>query len=308
QKGRYRQFHQFGAEVFGFDGPDIEAELILLGRRIWQELGVLDAVELQINSIGTPTARNAYREKLIEYFSAHLDVLDEDSKRRLHSNPMRILDSKVPATQQIVAEAPVLLDFLDDESRVHFETLQDTLSACGVAFKVNLRLVRGLDYYSKTVFEWVTDKLGSQGAICAGGRYDALVEHLGGRATPACGFAIGSDRVVALMDACNNVPPAPSPHAYLIMVGEGTERAGMALAERLRSSIPELALSVNCGAGSFKAQMKRADKSNARWALLIGESELESGLIAVKPLRGEGEQQTLKETELTSFLHAHMEK
>ncbi len=301
QKGRYRQFHQFGVEVFGLPGPDIDAELILMTARLWRELGMAGEVHLEINSLGSSEARRAYREKLVAWLEARQDELDEDSRRRLHANPLRILDSKNPAMQDLIEAAPKLMEHLDAESRSHFEALCAALDAAGIAYRVNPRLVRGLDYYSRTVFEWVTDRLGAQGTVCAGGRYDGLVEQLGGRPTPAVGFALGLERLVALLEA-TELPDTTTPHAYLLLAGEAAERAGRLLAERLRDALPHLRLLVHAGGGSFKSQMKKADRSGARLALILGEDEMLSGNIAVKDLRGTGEQQHVKQDVLADHL------
>ncbi len=301
QKGRYRQFHQFGVEVFGLSGPDIDAELILMTARLWRELGMGDEVRLELNSLGSSEARAAYREKLVAYLQAREDALDEDSRRRLHTNPLRILDSKNPEMQALIEAAPKLMDHLDDESRAHFDALCALLDDAGVVYQINPRLVRGLDYYSRTVFEWVTDRLGAQGTVCAGGRYDGLVEQLGGRPTPAVGFALGLERLVALLEG-RELPDTTTPHAYLLLAGEAAERAGRTLAERLRDALPQLRLLVHCGGGSFKSQMKKADRSGARLALILGEDEMLAGNIAIKDLRGTGEQQHVKQDELAGEL------
>ncbi|MFZ5619962.1 MAG: histidine--tRNA ligase [Pseudomonadota bacterium] len=301
QKGRYRQFHQVGVEAFGMEGPDIDAELILMTARLWRVLGLTD-VSLEINSLGTAAARAAYRDVLVEYLGAHREQLDEDSQRRLHSNPLRILDSKNPAMQGLIEAAPRLADHLDVESQAHFAALRATLDAAGVAYRINPRLVRGLDYYSRTVFEWVTDRLGAQGTVCAGGRYDGLVEYLGGRPTPAVGFALGMERLVALLAELGVRPAAPAAHAYLVLVGETAQRQGPVLAERLRDAVPGLRLQVNCGGGSFKSQFKRADRSGAAWALIVGEDEALAGRIGIKPLRGEAAQETLSEADAIARL------
>ena len=301
QKGRYRQFHQLGVEAFGLPGPDIDAEQILMTARLWRRLG-LDGLRLEINSLGSPEARQAYREQLVAYFTAHRDALDEDSRRRLETNPLRILDSKNPEMQSLIAGAPRLLDHLDPESQAHFEALLAHLNRAGVEYEVNPRLVRGLDYYTRTVFEWVTDRLGAQGTVCAGGRYDGLVEYLGGRPTPAVGFAIGLERLMALLEASGRLPETEPPHAYLVLVGERAGAEGQALAERLRDAVPGLRLVVNAGGGSFKAQFKRADRSGAIWALVLGEGELERGEVGLKPLRSEAAQEQLDEQALVARL------
>ena len=301
QKGRYRQFHQLGVETFGFDGPDIDAELIAMTARLWRKLGMAEEVSLEINSLGSAAARLAYRETLVRYLQQHREQLDEDSLRRLETNPLRILDSKNPDMQSLIEAAPKLLEHLDEESRRHFESLCATLDMMGIAYRVNHRLVRGLDYYSKTVFEWITDRLGAQGTVCAGGRFDGLVEQLGARSTPAMGFALGLERLVALLED-KPLPDLSSPHAYLLLAGEQAEQQGRLLAEQIRDELPQLRLLVNCGGGSFKSQMKRADKSGARLALILGENEISNQQISVKDLRQEEEQRVMLMTELAGFL------
>ena len=301
QKGRYRQFYQFDVEAIGYEGPDIDAELIIMCARMWQRLGI-SKIKLEINSLGGPESRRRYRETLIKYFSGVKNRLDEDSIRRLEQNPLRILDSKNPDMQAIVEAAPVMLDFLDDESAEHFAGLKRLLDAAGMNYTVNPRLVRGLDYYSRTVFEWATDALGSQGAVCSGGRYDGLVEKLGGRATPAVGWAMGIERFVALYEACGGVAPPTHADVYIVAVGEGTAARAFAVAEELRDSIPSIRVEMNLGGGSFKAQMKRADKSNAQFALILGEQELADECIGIKPLRSAGEQESVAVQELAKTL------
>ena len=301
QKGRYRQFHQLGVEVFGLPGPDIDAELILITARLWRELGMDHEVHLEINSLGSSEARRVYRDRLVAYLEAHEAELDEDSRRRLHTNPLRVLDSKNPAMQDLIEAAPKLMDHLDAESRAHFDALCARLDAAGIAYRINPRLVRGLDYYSRTVFEWVTNRLGAQGTVCAGGRYDGLVEQLGGRPTPAVGFALGLERLVALLEA-RELPDTTTPHAYLLLAGEAAERNGPLLAEKLRDALPQLRLLVHAGGGSFKSQMKKADRSGARLALILGEDEMLAGNIAIKDLRDTGEQQHVKQDELADRL------
>ena len=292
QKGRFRQFHQIGVESYGMDGPDIDLEVILITNRIWQVLG-LDGLELQINTLGTSDERLAYREQLVEYLSARRELLDEESLRRLHTNPLRILDSKNPDMQELIAGAPSLMEYLGEESKAHFEALCAGLDKVGVSYLVNPRLVRGLDYYSRTVFEWVTDRLGAQGTVCAGGRYDGLVEQLGGRHTPAIGFAMGVERLISLLEETDFATQTATIHAYMVLVGEGPQREGLVLAEQLRDSIPGLRLLTNCGGGSFKSQFKRADRSGAQYALVIGEDELQRGVVGVKALRDSSEQQEI---------------
>ena len=304
QKGRYRQFHQIGVEAFNIDGPDIDAELIVLTWRLWGLLGIRDAVKLELNSLGTSAARAVYRDALVEFLTAHADQLDEDSRRRMTSNPLRVLDSKVPETQALLVNAPKLADYLDEESRVHFEGLKARLDAAGVPYVINPKLVRGLDYYSKTVFEWVTDQLGSQGTVCAGGRYDGLVEQMGGKPTPGVGFAMGIERLVLLLETLGKVPAeiARTVDVYLCAFGEPAELAALALSERLRDQLPNLRLQVNAGAGSFKSQFKKADKSGALFALILGEDELAQQVVGCKPLRGQGEQQSIAWSALADHL------
>ncbi len=286
QRGRFRQFHQLDVEAFGYAGPDIDAELIMLSSRLLQAAGV-QRVELNLNSLGTPASRKVHREQLVSYFSAHKSRLDPDSLRRLEGNPLRILDSKNPDLQDIIAGAPLLTEYLDTESRQHFDGLCRHLDAVGIRYVINPRLVRGLDYYSHTVFEWVTSELGSQGAVCSGGRYDGLVTQLGGEPTPAMGWAMGQERIVELLRVQGINGPAGAPHMYLVVAGERAEAEGLALAERLRDSVPQVRIEVNCGGGSFKSQLKRADKSGAAYALILGDSETERRVIGLKSLRVE---------------------
>ena len=301
QKGRYRQFYQFDVEALGFEGPDVDAELIIMCARMWQALG-LSRLSLEINSLGTAESRTRYRESLVEYFSSVKSQLDEDSIRRLDQNPLRILDSKNPEMQEIVAAAPVMIDYLDDESAEHFQALKALLDAAGVSYTVNPRLVRGLDYYSRTVFEWVTDALGSQGAVCSGGRYDGLVEKLGGRPTPAIGWAMGIERLVALYEACGGEAPANDADLYVVAVGDGTQETAFALAETLRDEVAGIRVELNLGGGSFKSQLKRADKSNARYALILGEQEIADGRAGLKPLRSAEDQSSVAFEELPATL------
>jgi len=301
QQGRYRQFHQFDVEAVGYDGPDVDAELIIMSARLWQRLGI-SKISLEINSLGTPETRSRYREALVEYFSGVKSQLDEDSIRRLEQNPLRILDSKNPDMQAIVDAAPVMLDYLDAESAEHFSGLRALLDAAGVSYTVNPRLVRGLDYYSRTVFEWVTDALGSQGAVCSGGRYDGLVEKLGGRATPAIGWAMGIERFVALYEACGGETPASDADVYIAALGAGTLERAFVLAEELRDSIAGIRVDMNLGGGSFKSQMKRADKSGAEFALILGEQELADDCIGLKPMRSTDEQLSVALDELAVTL------
>ena len=306
QKGRYRQFHQFDVEAYGYDGPDIDAELIIMSARMWQRLGI-SRIALEINSLGEPDSRTRYRDALIAYFSGVKSQLDEDSIRRLEQNPLRILDSKNPDMRGIVEAAPVMLDYLDEESQAHFETLKNLLDAAGIEYTVNPRLVRGLDYYTRTVFEWVTDALGSQGAVCSGGRYDGLVEKLGGRPTPAIGWAMGMERFVALYRACGGESPVGDADVYLVAVGDGTLEKAFQLAEELREQVPGIRVELNLGGGSFKSQMKRADKSRAEYALILGEQEPANERIGLKPLRGGGDQIDIAFGELTKELAGRLD-
>ncbi|WP_347989677.1 histidine--tRNA ligase [Methylomonas sp. AM2-LC] len=303
QKGRYRQFYQLGVETYGMPGPDIDAEIILLTDRLWKNLGIRNKVELQINSLGTSAERASYRDILVTYFKQHIELLDEDSLRRLESNPLRILDSKNPAMQAMLAQAPVLLTHLGEESLAHFNTLKATLDAIGIGYQINTRLVRGLDYYGKTVFEWVTDELGAQGTICAGGRYDGLIEQLGGKANHAIGFAMGMERILALLEQTDNLALEAVADVYMIRVGAAAEAAGMQLAERIRDHIPGLKLVVNCDGGSFKSQFKKADKSGASYAIILGDDEVAQQVAALKSLRIEQEQTTLPFADLLNTLH-----
>lgn len=301
QKGRYRQFYQVGAEAYGFAGPDIDAELILLSARLWKSLG-LEHVRLQLNSLGTLEARMQYRALLVEYFSDHAQALDADSQRRLDLNPLRILDSKNPELSALISGAPSLLDHLDAESQEHFSGLRELLDAAGVEYDINPCLVRGLDYYSRTVFEWVTDRLGAQDAVCSGGRYDPLIEQLGGRPTPAIGWALGLERLIALLEQEGRLPDPATPHAYLVMVGERAADHGLVLAENLRDAVPGLRLTANCGGGSFKSQFKRADRSGAEVALIMGEEEVERGTVGFKFLRREAPQAEIEMGQLAARL------
>ena len=300
QKGRYRQFHQFGVETFGMAGPEIDAELLLLTARLWKMLGI-NGLELQINSLGTVAARARYRQQLVAYFNGYLEQLDSDSQRRLKTNPLRILDSKNPSMQAVIDGAPKLCDCLDDESEKDFSRLCALLDAAGVAYSVNPRLVRGLDYYEKLVFEWV-GTIGAQSTVCAGGRYDGLVSQLGGPVTPAAGFALGIERLLALLDEEKLAALKPVSDAYLVLAGEAAREHGLVLAESVRDTLPELRLRVNCGDGSFKSQLKRADRSGASLALILGEDELAEARITVKYLRQERQQQTIPQTALTALL------
>ena len=308
QKGRYRQFNQIGIEVFNLEGPDIDAELIALTWRLWGLLGLRDAVKLELNSLGTSEARARYRDALVEFLSVRLDQLDEDSQRRLKTNPLRILDSKDATTQAALVGAPKLEDYLDEASRIHFEGLKSRLDAAGIPYVINTKLVRGLDYYSKTVFEWVTDKLGAQGTVCAGGRYDGLVEQMGGKPTSGVGFAMGIERLILLLETLELVPEsiARQVDVYLCAFGEPSELAALQLSERLRDRLPNLRLQVNAGGGSFKSQFKKADKSAALFALILGDDELAQQVVGFKPLRGQGEQQNIAWDALAEHLEASL--
>ena len=292
QKGRYRQFHQIDVEALGFAGPDVDAELILLTRALWRELGLVEGrdVKLELNSLGQPAEREQHRVALIAHFEAHADKLDEDAKRRLHSNPLRILDSKNPAIQPIVDAAPKLMGFLGAESLAHFNAVRAVLDAAGLAYRINPRLVRGMDYYNLTVFEWVTEHLGSQATVCGGGRYDGLIAQLGGKPAPAVGWGLGLERLLLLLEALKLQGPSSAPHAYVIVPSASTTVPAMMAIEALRAA--GVSVLMHAGGGGMKAQFKRADASGARFALIFGDDELAQGVVAVKPLRGEGEQRT----------------
>ncbi|EGR5063056.1 MULTISPECIES: histidine--tRNA ligase [Vibrio] len=304
QKGRYRQFHQCGVEVFGLDGPDVDAELIMMTARLWRELGIAQHVRLELNSIGSLEARANYRTALIDYLEQYQNVLDEDCKRRMYTNPLRVLDSKNPDVQAILGDAPQLSDYLDAESKQHFADLCELLDAAGIEYTVNQRLVRGLDYYNRTVFEWITESLGSQGTVCGGGRYDGLVEQLGGKPTPAVGFAMGLERLVLMMETLGNTDVRRSVDVYMVTAGEGTMMAGMKLAEQLREQVPGLRVMTHFGGGNFKKQFKRADKVGAAIALVLGEDEVAAQTVVVKDLAG-GEQNTVAQAEVAKLL-AHL--
>lgn len=303
QKGRYRQFHQLGAEVFGLSGPDIDAELIMMTARWWRELGIAEHVTLELNSIGSLQARANYREALVAFLEQHKEKLDEDCKRRMYTNPLRVLDSKDKVVQELLNDAPALFDYLDEESKVHFDGLCAILDAAGIQYRINQRLVRGLDYYNRTVFEWVTTALGSQGTVCAGGRYDGLVEQLGGHNTPAVGFAMGLERMVLLVQSVNPdfVSETAVTDIYLASFGEGSQMAAMMLAEQIRDSLPDVRIMTNYGGGNFKRQLSRADKNGARIALILGEDEIANGTVTLKEL-ATGEQQTLAQSGLSARL------
>jgi histidyl-tRNA synthetase len=301
QKGRYRQFHQIDVEALGYAGPDVDAELILMCARIWSRLK-LTRLTLQINSLGNPDARRRYREELVDWFSRNKSQLDEDSLRRLATNPLRILDSKNPEMADLVAAAPVMLDYLDTESAEHFDQLKSMLDVAGIPYQVNPRLVRGLDYYNRTVFEWVTDALGAQGAVCSGGRYDGLVEKLGGRATPAIGWAMGVERLVALFEASGGSATLRSPDVFVVAVGQAALESGMSIAEQLRDARPAILAELNLGGGSFKAQLKRADRSGAQYAVILGDSEVSERRAGLKPLRQGEDQESVAFDRLAAVL------
>ncbi len=301
QKGRYRQFHQVGVEVFGLQGPDVDAELIMMTARLWRELGIDKHVRLELNSIGSLEARQNYRAVLIEFLEQHMDVLDEDAKRRMYTNPLRVLDTKNPEIQAILGDAPQLADYLDEDSKAHFAGLCELLDAAGIEYTVNQRLVRGLDYYNKTVFEWITESLGSQGTVCGGGRYDGLVEQLGGKPAPAVGFAMGLERLVLMLETLELNDVRNAVDVYLVTAGEGTLINGMNLAEQLRESVSGLRLMTHFGGGNFKKQFKRADKVGAAIALVLGENEVAEQTVVVKDLAG-GEQQTMAQADVAAYL------
>lgn len=306
QKGRYRQFHQVGVEVFNLPGPDIDAELILLTWRLWHALGIADSVTLELNSLGTSESRAAYRAALVEYLESHFDQLDDDSQRRVATNPLRVLDSKDEQTQAILVAAPKLEDYLDEESVSHFAGLRARLDAAGVPYVLNNRLVRGLDYYSKTVFEWTTDKLGAQGTVCGGGRYDGLIEQMGGRPTTGVGFAMGVERLILMLETLDKIPAELQQQVdvYFCAFGEAAELAAVQWAERIRDAVPGIRLQVNAGGGGFKSQFKKADRSTAAWALILGDNELENNSIGLKPLRTDDEQENLALDDLLERLTA----
>jgi len=301
QKGRYRQFHQIDVEALGYPGPDVDAELIMMSARLWRRLG-LTGLSLNLNSLGTPESRKGYRAELVEYFRRHEAALDEDSRRRLGGNPLRILDSKNPAMRDVVAGAPVITDYLDEESAAHFTALRAQLDGAGIPYVVNPRLVRGLDYYSRTVFEWVTTDLGSQDAVCSGGRYDGLVVQLGGDPVPAIGWALGEERIVELLRLQGRAATGPAMDVYLVLAGPAAERLGSGLAETLRDLAPGLRVETNCGGGSLKSQMKRADKSGARMAVILGEDEVTRRVATLKSLREDVPQRQVPLDELPAEL------
>jgi len=301
QKGRYRQFHQVGVESLGYEGPDMDAEHIVMTARLWKLLGLQD-VALELNTLGSGEARARYRTRLIAYFEQHAGLLDEDARRRLHSNPLRILDTKNPAMQAMVEAAPKLMDDLDEASLAHFERLKSMLDAAGIAYRINPRLVRGLDYYNATVFEWVTTRLGAQGTVCAGGRYDTLIEQIGGKPAPACGYAMGVERLLALIQEQGGAIPALMPDVYLVHAGDAASAWAPQVAEQLRDN--GLTAVLHCGGGSFKSQMKKADASGAAFAVIIGDDEAAAQQVTLKPLRAEGEQKRMTVAGVTELFHA----
>ncbi|MDX2369951.1 MAG: histidine--tRNA ligase [Colwellia sp.] len=305
QKGRYRQFHQFGLEAFGVATPDIDAEIILLTSRLWRELGINEFVTLELNSLGSNEERANYRDALVDYLTEREELLDEDSKRRMHTNPLRVLDSKNPQVQEALTDAPTLSDYFGEETQAHFTSLCARLDAAGIQYVLNERLVRGLDYYNRTVFEWVTDSLGAQGTVCAGGRYDGLVEQLGGKATPAFGFALGIERLVLMLTELDKVTNVrPQVDAYVVILGDDAQIAANALAEQWRDQVPDIRLQCHCGGGNMKKQLKRADKSGAQIALILGDNEIAEQQVMVKYLRGQQEQQSLAFEQIPSLLTA----
>ncbi len=306
QKGRYRQFIQLGVETYGMSDPDIDAELILLMDRLWKKFGIRDKVRLQLNSLGTIAERLAYREVLVAYFQQHKNSLDEDSHRRLNTNPLRILDSKNPEMKDVVAHAPEFMAYLGIDSLAHFKAITTTLEDLSVVYEINPRLVRGMDYYSKTVFEWITDELGSQGTVCAGGRYDGLIEQLGGKPNHAVGFAMGMERLLALLETREDIPVAKTVDAYMIRVGERAEREGLRFAETIRNEVPALKLQLSVDGGSFKSQFKKADKTGAEFAIILGDDEVDRGEVGIKCLRNGLDQQTMPQNQAISFLQQQL--
>lgn len=307
QKGRYRQFHQADVEVFGIETPDADAEMLAMLARFWKRLGIENEVKLEINSMGTSECRKDYREKLIAYFEGFKEQLDEDSIRRLYTNPLRILDSKNPDLNEIITNAPKLLEHLDEESKAHFETLCQQLDILGIEYIINPRIVRGMDYYTRTVFEWTTNKLGSQGTVCGGGRYDKMVEELGGRATPAIGFGMGMERLILLCQACDVASNESTPQLSTVFLGEKASLHGLAVIEQIRNEFPQIIIQANLGGGSMKSQMKKADRSNAKYVLIMGDDELDKGIVILKDLRQNGEQQEIPRHELSQFLRNRLQ-
>ena len=307
QKGRYRQFHQLGVEVFGLNGPDIDAEIIALSNEIWQKLGISEHLCLELNTLGNAEERAAYKENLVKYLEAHFEDLDEDSKRRTHTNPLRVLDSKDEKVQEILKGAPSLYDFLGEESRNHFETLQKHLTSLGISFKINPRLVRGLDYYNLTVFEWTTTALGAQGTVCGGGRYDGLVEQLGGKATKAVGFGLGLERLVLLLTTLEKVAPKPQVDVYVCGMGEEAEAQQLLLCRDLRAALPGVKIMNHCGGGNFKKLLKRADKVQAKVAVIFGDDELKNNTLSIKDMAAQ-DQQTVSRTDAAAAIQAILNK
>ena len=301
QKGRYRQFHQINMEAFGYQGPEIDLEIILMTARIWKALGI-NSIQLEINSLGTPASRQVYREALVDYFTDHKRSLDEDSMTRLKTNPMRILDSKNPDMKTLILNAPKITDYLDDESKQHFSILLKALESHSIDYKLNPNLVRGLDYYTKTVFEWTSDQLGSQATVCGGGRYDGLVEQLGGKDICGIGCAIGMERLTELVELSVEKAENSQPKIYIVAVGEGAEIHASIMAETIRDENQNYTVEVNMDGGNFKQQFRRADKSGAELAIIVGEQEIEQGTVSLKPLKSDGEQKTVKQEELIGQL------
>ncbi len=306
QKGRYRQFHQADVEVFGVETPDADAEMLAMLARFWKRLGIENEVKLEINSMGTAESRKVYREKLIAYFEGFKAQLDEDSTRRLYTNPLRILDSKNPELNEIIAGAPKLLEHLDPESKDHFDILCQQLDILGINYTINPRIVRGMDYYTRTVFEWTTTKLGSQGTVCGGGRYDKMVEELGGRTTPAIGFGMGMERLILLCQACDILADETAPLLTTVFLGERASLQGLGLIEEIRDQFPQVTIAANLGGGSMKSQMKKADRSGAKYALIMGDNELDENIVILKDLREDGEQTSVLRTELVPFLQRNL--
>lgn len=306
QKGRYRQFHQADVEVFGVETPDADAEMLAMLARFWKRLGIENEVKLEINSMGTAESRKVYREKLIAYFEGFKAQLDEDSTRRLYTNPLRILDSKNPELNEIIAGAPKLLEHLDPESKDHFDILCQQLDILGINYTINPRIVRGMDYYTRTVFEWTTTKLGSQGTVCGGGRYDKMVEELGGRTTPAIGFGMGMERLILLCQACDILADETAPLLTTVFLGERASLQGLGLIEEIRDQFPQVTIAANLGGGSMKSQMKKADRSGAKYALIMGDNELDENIVILKDLREDGEQTSVLRTALVPFLQRNL--
>ncbi len=307
QKGRYRQFHQLGVEVFGLNGPDIDAEIICLTHDLWCKLGIAGDLTLELNTLGSNDERKVYKENLVKFLEANFDKLDEDSKRRTHTNPLRVLDSKDPQVQELLKDAPTLYDYLGEESKAHFTKLQELLTSQGISFKLNPRLVRGLDYYNLTVFEWTTTALGAQGTVCGGGRYDGLVEQLGGKPTPAVGFGLGLERLMLLLTTLGKIKVSSAVDVYVCGMGEGIEAAQLRICQQLRAALPDLGVMNHCGGGNFKRLLKRADKVQAKVAVILGEEELKNGTLTIKNLRTT-EQQVVPETEALALIKSILQQ